>query len=484
MWTLREVPEQGGILSVREHFGVSVKEEHSELSRYAFLFFISCALYLKSVSFQFLPTWDDGGYLLNNPVVHSLSFDNVKAMFTTAIMGNYAPLHMFSYAVEYRLWGDNPLGYHLVNVVLHAANACGVYRIVNDVTHDRGGAFCAAILFAVHPVNVEKVAWISESKTLFSSLFLLAAFSWYMRYHREKRGLFYVLAILCFLVGMLFKVSIATLPFAILAYEHLVARVKISWARIAPFFAISLVVGSAAVWAQLQRGSVDQGILSTDVLLGQVYPTMAPTLWKYLELLFWPVHLSGYYETTLYHSFLETPVMFSLAAFVVLVTVIVWKGNAQVRFWSVWFSAFLLPAANIVPLPVYYADRYLYASGIGVFALAGLAAMYAWEKREEWKYALRPAFPVLAALLAVMSFGRLDVWRNELVFWEDTVRKSPNLFKPHLNLGVTYEKAGRLDEAEREYRASLAIHSTEQARYNLGMVLMKKQYRQKSSVQQ
>ncbi len=447
-----------------------------EFFRYAVLALIPCLLYLKSVRYDFLLTWDDASYILNNPLVHGLSVDRFISFFARPFFSNYAPFHLLTCALEYTIWGDHAAGYHLVNILVHAANVCLVYRLVRTLTANEAVAFWSALLFAIHPVNVESVAWVSESKTLFAHLFCLLTVNAYMLHRRSGKTGVPLAALVFFLSGLLFKVSIAPLPLFLLAWELIMMRAGQPVKAIAPFFLASGIVGALAVWAQ-GTGTIDPGLLDPDFLFGTVYPSMVPLFWKYLGLLLVPLSQSGYYDAELRHSFLDPRVLASIAGILLAGFLLVRKGSPQVRLWTVWYVLFLLPVSNILPLPVYYADRYLYTPSVGFFVLLALGFR---ELRTSWPdWSRKAAAPVLSALVLVLiiaAFTRLDVWRNDLTFWEDTARKSPGLYKPHLNLGAAYEQDGRLDEAEREYLQSIEIRPTDAARYNLAMIQAKREY--------
>lgn len=199
---------------------------------------------------------------------------------------------------------------------------------------------------------------------------------------------------------------------------------------------------------------------------------MVPVYWEYARLIFWPSGLSGFYDATLRYSFLDPTVLASLVSWIAVFALVLWKGSGQVRFWFLWFWAWLLPVSNIIPLPVYYADRYMYVPAIGFFMLFGLFIAWLWKRTGPFVPALVAAAAIVA--LGAAAFQRMDVWKNEVVFWEDTVKKSPGQDKAHLNLGYAYEMEGRFDEAEKEYLAALAIYSSPEAQSNLEMVRIKK----------
>ena len=122
------------------------------------LFAATVLLYIKTAGFEFLPSWDDAEYVLENTRVHGLTAENLRLIFTTAYFSNYAPLHLLSYAIDFSIWGLSPKGFHLTNIALHSANAALVFILVRRLTKDGFASFAAAALFAFHPLNVENGA--------------------------------------------------------------------------------------------------------------------------------------------------------------------------------------------------------------------------------------------------------------------------------------------------------------------------------------
>lgn len=447
----------------------------SALVPYLVLFFAPCLIYWKTVGFEFIPTWDDGRYILNNPIVHQLSLENLIRIFTSSTATDfYHPLHVLSHAIDYALWGTDPAGYHITNVILHGINSCLAYLTVRAITNQERVALFVALLFAVHPINVEDVAWISERKTLLSTLFFFASLLSYFSYLRTGRTGKYALSLVFFALSLLAKVFTLPLPLVLVAYELLLTRHRIGWTRIAPFFVVSGAVFALSLYLYSSNSIAEQSALSADVLFGVVYPSMMPVFWKYIGLLLWPARLSGYYDTTLYFSFLQFPVIAALSLWALVTAAVFYKGSAQLRFWYLWFWICLLPASNIIPNLTYYADRYMYTPAIGIFVVAALGAKsfsaYVSAGRPRRQTVLALAAAAIIAAYGIAAYQRVDVWRNELTFWQDTAAKSPNMYKARLNLGVAFHNAQRLGEAEREYLAALRIHNGPEVRMNLALL--------------
>ena len=445
---------------------------------YAALIALSVLLYSKSLGFDFLSSWDDYEYVINNIYIRGLSAENLRFIFGSPFFGSYAPLHLLSYTLDYSLWGLNPAGYHLTNTLLHAANAALAYAVIKRLTGRPAASLIAASLFAVHAINVENVAWVSERKTLLAAFFSFLALLSYLRFANAGGKGRYALSLLFFILALLSKPLVVTFPLVLLAYELTLKKGGSKPLATLPFFALSAGAAFVAVRAHMGSGSIEESNLALSVLFGAVYPSMLPIFWKYIGLILWPLHLSGYYDTTVYNSFLSHVVAVSLAAWVVVFVLVLWKGTAGMRFWFLWFWIWFLPVANILPIPVYYADRYMYLPAISLFVLAGVFFDKLFFALKNQGAPVRGAAYAAAAAAVVfysaVSFSRLDVWRNDLVFWEDTAKKSPGQFKARLNLGYAYEMAGRFDEAEREYLAAVAIYPAPEAVSNLEMIREKK----------
>jgi len=435
---------------------------------YVILFLFSSALYAKSMAFDFIPTWDDAAYVLDNPSIRGITLVNLRGIFSTEILGNYAPVHILSYLADYAVWGLSPRGYHLTNILLHGLNACLAFALITLITNRQGIAFFSALLFVVHPLNVENVAWVTERKTLIATLFLFLSLISYIKYRFAASDRFPVQALLFFTAAVLAKGSVVIMPLILVSYERFIRGKRISWPLLAPFFAIAACASAVQFWTHRLSGSVGDDILTSGFLFGTVYPTMLPVFWKYVSLIMLPFNLSGYYDKAIYHSFADLPVALSLVSWLLVTAAVFRRGTGQVKFWYIWYWLCLLPVSNIIPIPAYYADRYMYTPALGAFVLIILIL----SKKEEAGSALQscflPAgmavrygiFVMIAVLLAGLTFKRLDVWQNELVFWEDTAAKSPANYKTQMNIGLAYEKIGRLGEAEAAFLRSIALYET------------------------
>lgn len=443
---------------------------------YLILFCVSFALYAKTLSFEFLPSWDDGEYVVNNLYIRAFTAENLKTIFTGSFFLNYTPLQLLSYMAEYQSWGLDPAGYHLTNVVLHGANACLAYSLISRLVPGRKVAFVSALLFAVHPVNIENAAWISERKTLLSALFSMLAMICYIDYSRGRSKGRYLATAVFFVLALLSKPVAVVFPAVLVAYElTLGGGIRGKILPLLPLFAISVALSVITFIAQSGGGSIGAQTLNSEVLFGTVYPSMLPVFWKYAALIFWPLDQSGFYDTTLYYSFFAPPVILAAIAIIAAWAIVLGYCNRRAKFFFLWFWLWLLPVANIIPLPVFYADRYMYLPAIPFFVLiswvAGQAAILS-ASRQRLIYTATAALFII--FYASIAFFRVDVWENDLTFWTDTAVKSPNLYVSHYNLGYVLEERGMYEEAVREYEIAIRIHPSNEAIDNLKMARLKR----------
>lgn len=434
----------------------------------ALLFALVCALYAKTVTFDFLYLWDDAFYVTDNVLIRGLDGHLLREIFTKTFQGHYSPINILSYSIDY-LWGGLwPGAYHLTNVFLHAMNTILCWQILNRVTGKPLLALLCALVFAVHPLNVEAVTWISQRKTLLSATFALLAFLSYLRWSELGLRRHLWLALGLFLAGLGVKSAIVGLPLVFACHELLNGKgARQAILNALPFLALSIVFSAVTMAGFRQQGVAAE--TPVQLLFGTVYPSTLVIYMSYLRLFFWPVQLNAFYDTTLYHSFLAPAVLGSLLTLGLTAWILLIRGTVQMRFWFLWTLFMFLPNSNIVPLQTFFADRYLYLPIIGMTACLfllvekyGMALLTARFSRQQ----LHRGATVAASLAILTGFGlswqRIDVWKNDLSLWADTATKSPGIYNARLNYGVALEKARRFEEAEREFSAAVRIYPNDQ----------------------
>src|ERR1039458_3512176 len=231
--------------------------------------------------------WDDGDMVTNNPLVKSAH--GLLDIWAGTKLTDYHPLTYSVFWLEWRCWGMNPAGYHVVNILLHAGNVVLLWLVLRKLRVP--GGWLAALLFGVHPVGVASVAWIAELKNTLSMWFYLGALWCWLRSEEEEGDAgFYAGALICFLLALLAKVSVVVLPVLLLLlawWRH--GRVsRRDWARTAPFFVLALALGLFGMTFQNKYTALNESLPVR--LLGGSW-----AFWFYLGKIFWPVHLTVIY---------------------------------------------------------------------------------------------------------------------------------------------------------------------------------------------
>jgi tetratricopeptide (TPR) repeat protein len=388
---------------------------HSWIAAVVVLALATTLVYAQSFRGEFIS--DDVSAIVENPLMRSLAPANLYAIATSFDDANWIPLKVLSLAVDHQIWGLEPAGYHLTNLLLHVANAVAIYWLLRRLGESAGLALAAALLWALHPVQAESVAWISERKNVLSTLFFVLAFHAYLGWSARPRGSGYAALFVLYAAALLSKVNTIVLPALTIWYE-IVYRGRVR-ARDVTVAISLLVLGVVVAWVNL-HGNPSHGAAYHGGSLAVTMRTSATTIPRYLWNAIAPFDLSYYYEVPLRASWLDAPV--AAAAVLVIALVSLTIGLAARRspdaFWLAWFGITLAPMLNLVPFPALMNDRYLYMPVLGL-----LVPLLRLGRRVLDRLGLAAAAPAavaaLAYALAVLTFTRVPVFRNELSLWAD-----------------------------------------------------------------
>jgi tetratricopeptide (TPR) repeat protein len=435
--------------------------------------------------------WDDASHI-TAPALRSLAGLG-KIWFRLGTTQQYYPVLHSAFWLEHRLWGDSVLGYHLANVLLHATAAClfafALARLrpaAAETALPRTGDWLAAAIFALHPVCVESVAWISEQKNTLSLVFYLLSAIAYLRFDRGRKGGWYTLALGLFILALLSKSVTATLPAAlllILAWR----RGRLAWREdvvpLLPWFAIGVSSGLFTAWVERAyigaRGQAyDLGALERLFLAGRV-------VWFYLGKLLWPTDLAFIYPrwTVAATAAWSAGVLGVAGALAVLWGLRRWSRGPLVAF--LFFTGSLLPALgffNVYPfLFSYVADHWQYLPCLGIIALAAEGATDAGRgmilplrgvARKAARTALGAAAAGFLMLLFVLSRNQARLYRDVPTLYADTLKKNPSCWMAQGNLGVYLMDNGSLTDAIGHLREAIRIRPEyADAHNNLGNAL-------------
>ena len=390
--------------------------------------------------------WDDPMYVRGNKLIRDLSWHGIANVFTKTHVSEYYPLNHLSYALDYHHWQLNPFGYHLSNLILHAVNSVLVFVFLSLLLRNCFASALAALLFAVHPVQVESVAWISERKTLLSTLFFLLSLlscQYSEASGRKKRAVLYVTSLLLFVLAVLSKASIVIL--GLLLFVQLVGLkhrpIAGSVRYVLPFIIIGLAGSFAKFWVQYGVNTVIEhhggpADLTTFIQMISVFT-------RYIVILLFPMHFSAFESNPVGEGAFGPwlpPSLLVLAIYAYLLWT-TWKRNRTTFFCLVWFPICLLPVSHVVPFPVLMSGRYLYVPCIGLFAAAATLLDRS-IKESKSRYSLRAALLAIALLLlcfTATNWKWTAYWNNSLALWTQSVAVSPDSHTPRSNLGATYD---------------------------------------------
>jgi tetratricopeptide (TPR) repeat protein len=502
------------VLSSALSFGRLKVKKTSNVKYYlaASVALMTLLIYLPALQNEFVD-WDDNAYVFENPYIRSIGAPFFKWAFSNVSTGNWHPLTWISHALDYAVWGLNPMGHHLTSIILHALNAFLVVVLVImlldafiERTRENDGspflteqsvlvaAGTTGLLFGIHPLHVESVAWVSERKDLLCALFFLLSIMAYVRYaddvsdktHRAERigstpcamrfafftNKHYLSALGFFVLALLSKPMAVTLPVVLLILDwHPLDRVRSLKAfqsacvEKLPFFILSLASSIVAVFAQRAGGalvSLSITPLPTRVLVA------AKAVIAYLGKMVWPLNLVPFYPYPKKASFAswEYFAPAALAAGITVLCVVLAKKKRKVWLtaWG-YFMVTLVPVLGIVQVGVQsMADRYDYLPSLGLFLVMGVGAAWLWEKASTQKK-LEPFVKLFigaaaACMVFFLSFATVEqtgVWKNTLSLWNYVIAKEPDASLAYNNRGQAYDEIGQFDQAIKDFDRAIAL---------------------------
>jgi tetratricopeptide (TPR) repeat protein len=451
--------------------------------------------------------WDDDAYIENNQTLRTTGGLR-QIWFEPGATPQYYPLVFTSFWVEYHLWGLEPGGYHLVNILLHAANACLLWLILRRLAVP--GAWLAAAILALHPVEVESVAWITERKNVLSGFFYFCALLAYLRFclpvetgmpvaeGKSKRRnaartqtsaasdaaasagwVWYGLAFALFVCALLSKTVTCSLPAAVLLllwWKRGTLRVRSLTATL-PFFVVGILMSFVTIW--MEKHVV--GAEGDDWHLWPIERCLLAgrALWFYAAKLAWPVRLTFIYPRWEMDWRVWWQYLFPAAALAVIVALWLFRprlGRGPLVA-VLLFSGTLVPALGFIDIyPMrfsFVADHFQYLASAALIALAAATAVTLFDRHggpQIWKgIAVAGAYLLC---LGVLTWQQTEIYRDRETLWTDTLEKNPGCRMAHNNLGTTLARDGRVDEAIRHFNEAIKLNPDDpRAHFNLGQLL-------------
>jgi len=452
-------------------------------------------------------SYDDDVYVVANAQVQrGLTWQGVGWAFKSTSAANWHPLTWLSHMLDVQLFGLNPAGHHLTSLLIHIANVVLLYLLLEAVTGALWPSAIVAALFAVHPINVESVAWIAERKNVLSTLFWLLTICAYVRYASRPATSRYILVVISFALALMCKPMVVTLPFVLLLFDYWpLNRLRKSSnkdeepiittkrareveskpccpARTirqlviekVPLIVLAIVSSVMTVKAQRSGGAVG----TTEVFPVLIrFENAAVSYARYLLDVVWPLRLAVFYPhpraaLPLWQVVTSILVLIAISSFVVLRA----RRYAYLTTGWLWYLGTLVPVIGLVQVGLQSrADRYAYVPLIGIFiAIVWLAEHWSRDHGIRKKSLTVVAVSILIAL-AIATRVQAGYWRNSVTLFQRAVDVTSNNYVAHNNLGELLAQQGRLDEAAMHFTKALDINpSFAHARHNMGMIFVQR----------
>jgi tetratricopeptide (TPR) repeat protein len=448
------------------------------------LLLMTVVVYIPATRGEFI--WDDDDYVQNNATLRSVE-GLQEIWLKPGATQQYYPLVFTTFWLEYQSWDLNPAGYHWTNVVLHGLSAVLLWFVLCRL--GLPGAWFAASIFALHPVHVESVAWVTERKNVLAGVFYWSALLAYANFSplgpderaRDKRWAWYALALVLFGGALLSKTVTCSLPAVLLLltwWKRGRVTIRDGFA-LAPLF----ILGAGLAWVTVWIEKHHVGAEGKDWTLSAVERCLVAgrALWFYASKLVWPVDLTFIYPRWEIDSSVWWQYLFPVAAIGVIT--LLWGTRARLGRGPLVavlvFAGTLVPALGFIDVyPMRYsfvADHFQYLASVGLIALATAAATRAWQRlppKRAWTGVTAGAMILL--ILGIRSWNQEGAYHDLETLWTDTIRKNPECWMGHYNLGTLYLRDGKLEEAEGQLRAALQFKPSHfDAAVNWGIVKMR-----------
>src|SRR5438132_10469409 len=439
--------------------------------------------------------YDDQRYVVQNPwVTNGLTLDGIQWAFIHVHATNWHPLTTISHMLDCQLYGLQPWGHHLTNILLQAAAAIVLFLALRNLTDDSWPSLFVAAIFAVHPLRVESVAWVSERKDVLSGVFFMLTLWAYARYARSNvPSLFrYLIVVLLFALGLLCKATLVTLPFVLLLLDYwplgrgrpfsspgqgITApwkrRNTLSWLVIekVPLFVLSAASCVATLLAQKQ--ALD---LSIKAPLQERLGNALISYVVYVGQMIWPAHLAVLYPYP--EGNLEIPQVILALLLLLMISVAFFLWRKKYPFLLIgwlWYLGMLIPIIGIIQVGSQVrADRYTYLPQIGLYLLVAWGGMELFQRWRRSREILAAAAVLVIRALTTRSYLQTSCWRDTETLWRHAIASTSNNYIAHTNLAQNLTHSGRFTEAIAECQKALKIKPDWAAAHNnLGVALLR-----------
>jgi len=426
---------------------------------------VTLAVYAPTRTFEFV-SFDDPIYVRDNQdIAGGLTWHGAQWAFTTGVGANWNPVTWFSHMLDVELFGLSSGLHHVTNVVIHTLNTLLLFALLLRMTQAPYKSAFVAALFAVHPLHIESVAWISERKDVLSTFFGLLAINGYVSYVRKPKVTRYLLMASIFALSLMSKPMLVTLPFVLLLLDVWpLGRVRVAagqaalWRRVilekAPLFVMAIVLSVVTFIVQSREGTVGDTLTFP---IGQRLANATVTYVRYLARLVWPSRLAAFYP----YEDLSVVWVAGSAIFLIATSFLVIRFSKRHPYLLVgwlWYLGTLVPVLGLIQAGGQSsADRYTYVP------LIGILAMITWgvcEGLARWRYhasILGAAAIVLVATFAIAAMNQVLYWKDSYALWSHAVAVTSGNYLAHVNLGMAYQERGDPDSALTHFQEAVRV---------------------------
>jgi len=444
----------------------------SDFMNFLILLILGCLVYFPLFTND-LTNWDDISYILENPFIKTFNSDNLKSIWSTYYMGNYHPLTMCSYLIEYQCWGSNGIGYHIVSLLLHIINSCLVYQLINKITLSKKSlGLYASIIFLVHPFHVESVAWASERKDLLYVLFLLISSLYFIKYCKINNRKYYYFSLFGFLLSCFSKGQAVVLPILlfIIGFFCFNKKALALLKSLLPFFIIAAIFGIIAIKAQGEAIRENDGLLGyerifiasfglTQYIIKFIFPHDFIPQYDY------PSKTNGSLPYVYYLSIL-TPV-------IILGLILLIYKNSKEYLWAIlFFILAIFPVLQLFPVGnAFMADRYIYLPMAGLCYLT----IYFLNKISFVKNKLLIYIPIFI-VLGYLNYIQTQYWKSGISLWTHQLTARPENLTGLFNRGNAYVSLKDYNNAKIDFEKSINLYPSYAGSFSgMGIIYMEKE---------
>ncbi|HUI46967.1 MAG TPA: tetratricopeptide repeat protein [Nitrospirota bacterium] len=443
------------------------------------LLVITFMTYFQITGHDFI-SYDDPAYITENVhVMNGLNYNSIKWAFTSVGISYWHPMTWISHMVDYQIYGSNPFGHHMTNIIIHTLNTLLLFYLLYYSTKQYWKSLFVAAVFALHPLHVESVAWAAERKDLLSTFFMMLTLLFYSASVINKNRRFYVLTILFYILGLMSKPMLVSLPLVLILWDywpldrystHDVRTVDLIREKL-PFFFLALLTSLITYYAQLKVGAV-MGIDSAPFFL-RILNALSSYM-NYIYKMFWPQHLAVIYPLTHNISVIQGIISGLLLLGISTIVYRYRKSHHYLTTGWVWYLITLLPVIGIVQVGSQsMANRYTYTTQIGLYIMIAWSIANLLEKYQ-YKYLISSfAGIIVISALTVSTWIQLTYWMDSITLFNHAAHCVDNNYIAYRMLGDNYGKIGNVQAAIASFTEAIKIEPNDsKAHEGLGVALI------------